>query len=518
MEQQDKVNQYIKETRTWIEGLPPIFSPALMGAGSDGTIRPVAGMHDIRTYGAVGDGSTLNTEAIQAAIDTCAADGGGTVLVPAGRYPFGTIIIKSHVELHLQHGATLLCSTDVADVPLLPKCRYDCMYNVRGTRAFIYAESKHNIAVTGSGTIDGQGAAWTPGPHRGTFDERPRVILFVSCKDVRVEGIRLRNSPSWMQHYLDCDNVQVRGIDVFNHANLNCDGIDIDGCRNITLSDSTFDTDDDGITLKSTGCAPTENVVISNCVVSSFCNAIKAGTESVGGFRNIAIGNCVVKPSRSKSKPAFGGPRIGITGVSLIVVSGGTMEGVAVNNLVIEGTMAPLYVRLGNRANSWVRNTSVPDTGSIRNISISNVVAHSAGTWGSSITGIPGHPVTDVSLSNIRLCNAGGVQAGQYSRVVPEDEHGYPQPDTWGNLPAYGLYLRHVSRITASNLTVATAAPDERVPIWADDVQHMSIRQTRLSGELHASPLVGDTDLTDYDIEPPPGWPGQDGELVSSDR
>lgn len=482
-------------------------------AGPDRAISSSA-VYDIRDYGAAGDGATLETEAIQAAIDGCAANGGGTVVVPAGRYLVGTIIIKSNVKLHLQSGATLLCSTDVEDVPLMPKCGYACMYNVRGTRAFIYAEAQNNIALTGSGTIDGQGAAWTPGPQRATFDERPRVILFVSCKHVRVEGIRLQSSPVWMQHYLDCDNVQIRGIDVFNHANLNCDGIDLDGCRSVTLSDSTFDTDDDGITLKSTGCAPTENVVISNCVVSSFCNAIKAGTESVGGFRNIAISNCVVKPSRSKSRPAFGGPRIGITGLSLIVVTGGTMEGIAVDNLAIEGTMAPLYVRLANRANSWEENSSVPDTGSIRNISISNVVARDAGTWGCSVTGIPGHPVTDVSLSNVKLCNAGGVQAGGYNRVVPEDEHGYPQPDTWGNLPAHGLYLRHVKGLSVSGLTLATAASDDRAPIWADDVQRVSIKQTRLPGEPGTGPFVKGIDMIECDIEPPLGWRGKDGELV----
>src|SRR5690606_11135092 len=116
-----------------------------------------------------------------------------------------------------------------------------------------------------------------------------------------------------------------------NHTNRNNDAVDIDGSRRVVISNSIFDTDDDGITLKSTGFAPTEDVTISNCVVSSFCNAIKAGTESYGGFRNISISNCIIKPSRSKSKPFFNTPRIGITGISLEIVDGGTMEGVTIS-------------------------------------------------------------------------------------------------------------------------------------------------------------------------------------------
>ena len=150
----------------------------------------------------------------------------------------------------------------------------------------------------------------------------------MSCKYIRVEGIRLTNSPVWMQHYLNCEDVIVDKIEVYNHSNYNNDGIDIDGCRRFVLSNSIFDTDDDGITLKSTGMAPCEDVAITNCIVSSWCNAIKAGTESTGGFRNITISNCIIKPSRSKEKPIFNDYPSGITGITVGIVTCSCRNGI----------------------------------------------------------------------------------------------------------------------------------------------------------------------------------------------
>lgn len=136
----------------------------------------------------------------------------------------------------------------------------------------------------------------------------------------------------WMQHYLNCDHVSMRGVNVWNHMNLNNDAVDIDGCRRVSISDCHFDTDDDGLTLKSTGASATENVVITNCSVSSFCNAIKSGTESIGGFRNVSISNCVITPSACRDKLLFDTARHGISGLALEMVDGGIMEGISVNN------------------------------------------------------------------------------------------------------------------------------------------------------------------------------------------
>ena len=470
--------------------------------------------YDIRNFGAVGDGTTLNSSAIQAAIDLCNKNGGGRVFIPAGIWLTGTILMKDNVELHLSHGSTLLGSTRHEDYPRQPTPKFRSHKDIGGFYAIIYAEGVNNIAVTGNGTIDGQGKYQKPRHSGGDQDGRPRNIVFVSCRDIRVEDIRMRASGMWNQHYLNCDNLTVRGVDVYNHANRNNDAIDIDGCRRVTVSDCHFDTDDDGITLKSTGSAPTEDVVITNCTVSSFCNAIKAGTESSGGFRNITISNCVVTPSRSKNKPIFGTPTGGITGISLIIVDGGIMENITIDNIVIDGPVAPIYIRLGNRARKYTKGIPTPGIGKIRNIAISNVVARSYGNYGSSITGLPGHYLENISLSNIQLLSKGNITVNDFREKVAEDEKGYPQPTAWGNLPAFGLFLRHVRGITLDGLIMGVEEPDVRCPVWVDDVEQLSIKQTRLFGPIDSGPFVKGVALTDYKIETPLGWKGKTDQLI----
>ncbi len=469
---------------------------------------------NIKDYGAVGDGKILATKAIQAAVDACHKAGGGKVIIPPGVFLSGTIILKDNVEIHFEHNAILLGSTRHEDYQRQPTPIYRSHKDKGGFYALLYAESAKNIALTGDGTIDGQGAKQKGRHGSGDQDGRPRNILLVSCNDIRVEGLHMRNSGMWNQHYLNCEDVIICDIKVYNHSNRNNDGIDIDGCRRVILADSIIDSDDDGVVLKSTGTAATEDVVITNCIISSFCNAIKAGTESTGGFRNITISNCVIKPSISKRKPIFGTPKIGITGLSLIIVDGGTMEGVTVNNLTIHGTMAPLYIRLGNRARPHSTGVAKPGMGTIRNISINNVVAYGAGAWGSSITGIPDHPVQNISLSNIQLLTAGGVKKDMFKEQVSEDLHGYPQPIRWGNLPAFGLFLRHVRGISLDGVVMGTEEYDVRCPIWVDDVQHISIKQTRLLGMFDSGLFVRGFSLTDYEIEPPLGWKGKANELI----
>lgn len=474
----------------------------------------------ITGYGAVGDGVTLNTRSIQAAIDECAGKGGGNVIIPAGRFLTGTLVMKSHVNLVFEPGSVLLGSTRREDYPLQPLPKYRSLKDqAGGFCALIYAEGAENISLTGSGTIDGQGKLQKPmdNPVAGDIDGRPRNILFISCKDVVIEGIRLMNSGMWNQHYLNCEDVRIAHITVDNHSNENNDGIDIDGCRRFVLSNSIFDSDDDGITLKSTGPAPCEDIAITNCIVSSYCNAIKAGTESSGGFRNITISNCVVKPSASVEAPVFNTPRIGITGLSLELVDGGIMEGITVNNLTIYGTMVPIYVRLANRARPYLPDQPVPGVGAMRNISISNVVAYGAGNWGSSITGIPGHTIKNLTLSNIQLFTEGGVQPGGFNETVKEDEKGYPQPTVWKQLPAYGLYIRHAEGISINGLMLGLKEPDCRPPIMLEDVSGIQIKSGQLRNPDPSTPFVIGKSIRDYDIEKPAGWAGREL-IVTRDR
>jgi polygalacturonase len=434
----------------------------------------------ITAFGAKPGMNYLNTAAINKAINACGKNGGGRVVIPTGLFRSGTILMQDNVELCLEIGATLVASTDIKDFPMQPKTAYRSQKDTVGWRALIFANEVSNIAITGFGTIDGNGALQKPDPNalKGDLDGRPRNILLISCKNVRVEGIRMLNAGIWNQHYLNCEDVVVDKINVYNHANRNNDGIDIDGCRRFTVSNSTFDTDDDAIVLKSTGTAPCENVVITNCIVSSFCNAIKAGTESTGGFKNISISNCVVKPSINPHPPIYGTSK-GIAALSLEIVDGGIMDGVSISNITIEGSDCPLFVRLGNRARKHISSAPEPPFGIMRNIVINNVVAYHTGNYSSSITGIDGHYVENLSLSNVQFYNTGGLKQGEYTAdvsKVKEDERGYPQPTVWKELPSSGLFIRHAKNIQIRGLMLSSERPDPRTPVIAVDVEELQVQ------------------------------------------
>jgi len=435
---------------------------------------------NIKQYGAVSDTTKLSTIAINKAIDVCSRSGGGRVVVPAGNYKTGTIVLKNNVELYLYRGATLYLSTRHQDIPRQKQPAYRSQKDPGGWYAFIYAEGAHNIGISGDGVIDGRGGWQTPRPEAipgGDLDGRPRNILFISCKDVSVKDITMLNAGIWNQHYLNCEDVIVDRIKVYNHANRNNDGIDIDGCRRFVLSNSIIDSDDDAIVLKSTGVAGCADVVINNCILSSFTNAIKCGTESTGGFKNIAITNCVVKISKSKVAPIFGRTNIGITGISLEIVDGGVMDGVTVNNIMIEGTEAPIYIRLGNRARLHTVGAPQPGFGTMKNVHISNIIATSAGNYTSSITGVPGSSIENVTLDNIFFTNKGDVKDDYIkdAKSVSEDEKGYPEPTVWKNLPASGLFVRHVKNISLSNIVFDSVTADVRPAVIGVDVDNISI-------------------------------------------
>ena len=236
---------------------------------------------NVRDLGAVPDGKTLCTEAIQQAIDRCGAAGGGTVYFPPGTYLSGTLFLKSHVTLHLEAGATLLGSTRLADYPLV-KAKVPSRTNAlqspqpdfrRGSRRHFDRRPRHARR---------QRRRLQEQAHDG---RRPLMLRVINCRDVLVENIQMQNSGFWNQHYLACRRVRVQGIRVFNHATYNADGIDIDGCRDFVVSNSFIDSDDDAVCLKSTSDRPCENVLISNCVISSHCNADQNGHRFVGRIR-----------------------------------------------------------------------------------------------------------------------------------------------------------------------------------------------------------------------------------------
>ncbi|MBK9928772.1 MAG: glycoside hydrolase family 28 protein [Saprospiraceae bacterium] len=462
----------------------------------------------ITNFGAVRDGISVNTKAIQAAIDAANKNGGGKVLIPTGVFLSGTLVLKDNVELYLAKGAQLLASARQEDYPRQPQPKYRSLRDQGGWYSFIYAEGATNIAISGNGTIDGQGAKQKGLPNSlgGDLDGRPSNILFISCKKISVSGITLKNSGMWNQHYLNCEDLTINNINVYNHSNRNNDGIDIDGCRRVILTNSIFDSGDDAICLKSTGPAPCENVVISNCVVSSFCNGIKMGTESTGGFRSINISNCIIKPSIHPEKPKEGGnpSAIGITGLSLEIVDGGVMEGISVNNLTIEGTKCPVYIRLGGRNRKHRIDAPETTVGSMRNISISNIIAYGSGNFACSVTGIPGHKIENVKLSNFNIIQQGGLKEGEYLATledVGEVIKGYPQPTNWGNLPVSGLFIRHVDKITVNNFSIDADKYDPRPIFMAQDVNRISIKDVQVGSNCNSKNMIVMKAVEDHFLE-----------------
>lgn len=455
-----------------------LLAAPLLAAGAG----PSAGrVLDIRDFDAKPDGATLCTAAIQKAIEQCATTGGGTVRLPAGSWLSGTIFLRSHVALQLDAGSTLLGSTNRSDY--LHRNADGPSDAAPVVHDLIVGDKLEQIAIRGDGRIVGNGSVW-----RDPKGKRPKAILLSSCRDVLVEGIHIEGTGSWAQHYRDCDHVTLRNITVFNHVSFNNDGLDVDSCRDVTISGCDIDSDDDGLCLKSTSTRPCENVIVSNCKVSSHCNGLKMGTESGGGFRNIQISRCVVS-SPKRSKVIYGKQR-GLAGIALEIVDGGTMDGVSVSDIQIEGVSAPIFIRLGNRARIYKPATVKPGVGTLQNVRLSNITALGCSPLGCAIAGIPDHPVRNVTLENIRLGFEGGEGKETLAKPVPEREEKYPESRMFGTLPAWGFYCRHVNGLTFRNVQLRADQPDLRHAFVCDDAENVVLDKVDAQFSTGAAPLI----------------------------
>jgi polygalacturonase len=409
-------------------------------------------LYDVRDYGAKPDGKTLCTTSIQKAIDTCSQSGGGTVYLPSGTFLSGTIYFKSGVTLRIAAGCTLLGSTDLKNYP--PTVQTFRSYTDNYTdKSLIYGENVENIAISGLGTIDGQGASF-----EGPYKVRPYMIRFIQCRNVTVKDVTIKDSPMWVQHYLACDDVRITGITVRSLVNHNNDGIDIDSCQRVVISDCNINSGDDAIVLKSTSVRICRDVVVSNCILSSRCNALKMGTESNGGFQNIVITGCSIYDTR-------------LAGVALEIVDGGSMDRVIVSNITMNKVGAPIFMRLGNRARPFKANMETPRIGVTRNITISNIEATGANPTGCAISGLPEAKIENVTLSNIRLSFEGGGTKADAEREIPEKPADYPEYSMFGKLSAYGLYCRHVKGLKLFNVQLQLEKPDQRHAVVFEDVE-----------------------------------------------
>ena len=401
------------------------------------------------------------TSKFQHSIDSCSEHGGGIVRVPKGKYTIGTLHLKDNVDLHLDEGAVLLGSTHPEDYT---------------SPALIYASGARNIAITGPGTIDGQGG--DPVFQKGdNGNGRPRIIHFVHCNKVRVENITLKNSPFWVQYYSGCDTVDIRGIKVFSHCNWNNDGLDIDS-RNVTVSGCTIDSDDDALCLKSeTPGIPCANIKVTNCRLASNCNAIKLGTASRTGFRHITISGCTVNAASQdpirhwrQKLEHITADRTVLAGIAVETVDGGESEDIDISHIQMDQVQTPVFIRLGDRQ-SRPRSCLPPAISSLKNVFISHIRATAYSRISSSVTGLPDANLQNIYLSDIHITCPGGGTREDATRRIPEMEKSYPENRIFGNsLPASGFYFRHVKGLSVQDITITPQTPDLRPTFVRDNV------------------------------------------------
>lgn len=439
----------------------------------------------------VGDGKTLNTSAIQTAIDKLSRKGGGKLTLLQGKYLTGAIQLKSGVELHLEAGAELLGSTDPKDYyQLQVGGEGDVVRKDNSKYGLILAQGAKNIRLTGYGTINGRGRElaltidslckagilkdehYSTRLHRPSEIMRPKLFFFSECDGVEITHLTLRESACWGLSFDQCRNMKLDNLTVLNRAYWNNDGIDLTDCADVEVANCYINAADDGICLKSYHLrGVSENIHIHDCHIESSASAVKFGTASWGAFRDIRITNIdVLNTFRSC--------------IAIESVDGARIENILVDGMKARNTGNAIFVKLGNRAGDG--------TGYIRDVTLKNFdvelaagrpdgdydirgpeVSYFHNPFPSSITGYPGHPVQGVVLDSIRIVAPGNASKGMaYVRVdeVPENEKNYPEFTMFGELPAWGFFFRHVDGLTLRNVDLVYVREDFRSPIVKDDV------------------------------------------------
>ncbi|MBK1879095.1 glycoside hydrolase family 28 protein [Pelagicoccus mobilis] len=413
---------------------------------------------------------TDNTEALQAAINHVRDQGGGLIRLLPGVHWSGSLSLCSNLNLEILPGATLK-AVEVPDKIQAYQSSVISRMDTVPWKAFLHADSQSNIRIFGGGTIDGSGDAECYLDGVENSPNRHYGLHFVNCRDIEVQNLSLRNSAFWMQRYFNCDGVKVRSLNVWNHANKNNDGIDIDSSQNVIVSDCHIDASDDTICLKSEGENPCRNVVVTNCILATHASAIKTGTGSVGGFENITISNIVIRRSQSTVMKhpleAWGG----LTGLDLATTDGGAFRNVVISNITMEGLRNPILVRLGNRLSGNVAHqgyagvgddlqgvkndgngAQISGTPRYEDLIIANVIARNVGPWPVIVAGHEGAPVKRVTLRDITI-HMGA--AGTQEDLDTEPNwiaDGYPGYGMFGtHLPAYGLVSAFTEDLVVEN-------------------------------------------------------------------
>jgi polygalacturonase len=441
-----------------------------------------ASVFDVKSYGAIGDGNNLDTTAINKTIEAAAAAGGGTVHFPAGTYLCGSIHLASNTTIYLDQGATIEAKFDpnVYDKPEPnPFDKYQDFGHSHWHNSLIWGEGLENVSIMGPGLINGKGLSRDLNRRDNLPEELlgNKAIALKNCRNVILRDISILKGGHFAILATGVDNLTIDNLKI----DTNRDGINIDCCRNVRISNLSINSPwDDAICLKSSyglGFArATENVTITNCMVTggyelgtlldgtfkrfdpefrvSRTGRIKFGTESNGGFKNITISNIVFDYCQ---------------GLALETVDGGLLEDVTITNITMRDIVnMPIFLRLGSR----MRGPEGVPVGKLRRVNINNLVVYnSASRAASTISGIPGHLIEDVRISNVQIFLQGGGTKEQAIIEVPEKEDAYPEPTMFGTLPAYGFFIRHVKGIELSNIHISTMKEDFRPVFVLYDVK-----------------------------------------------
>jgi polygalacturonase len=437
-----------------------------------------AGIFDVKAFGATGDGKTIDTQAINSAIDAAAAAGGGTVRFPAGTYASFSIHLKSNVQLYIGAGATILS----ADTPATGGTGYDAAepntqweaYQDYGHNHFhnslIWGEGIENASIIGPGLVWGKALSkgYGPGPKAESAGVGNKSIALKLCRNITLRDFSILQGGHFGILATGVDNLTIDALRI----DTNRDGMDIDCCRNVRISNCSVNSPwDDAIVLKSSfalgSAVSCDDVTITNCFVCAGyqlgtmldgtwkpfppgertfkTGRIKCGTESNGGFRNITISNCVFDNCQ---------------GLALESVDGAILEDVSITNITMRDvSSAPFFLRLGRR----MRGPDGAAIGVLRRVNISNVVvSNSASKLCSMVLGIPDHVIEDVKFSNIFIQHQGGGTADDAAFVPAEDETVYPEPGRFQRMPANGFYIRHAKNVELRDVEIRALAADVR--------------------------------------------------------
>jgi len=473
------------------------------------------GVVDVRDFGARGDGKTLDTAAINKAIAAAGSAGGGTVHFSAGTYLSGSIHLMSNVGLYLDHGATIEAAAPTVAAYDEPepnewgdRYKYQDFGHSHWHNALVWGENLHDVSIAGPGLINGAGLVSNDRGPKGAGD---KAISLKNCRNVVLRDVSILHGGWFAILATGVDNLTIDNLKI----DTNRDGIDIDACHSVRVSNCTINSPfDDGICLKSSyglgRARSTENVTITNCQVSGYdegtlldgtfkrgvtdkdgpTGRIKFGTESYGGFKNIVVSNCVFEYSR---------------GLALESVDGGSIEDVSITNITMRDIVsAPIFVRLGRRS----RGPHETPVGAIRRLNISDVTAYNVGAdQGVLISGIPGHPIEDLRMSNVRIVSQGGGGTKEDAVVdPPELESDYPEPARFGRLPAYGLFLRHVKGLEMHHVSLNYLKDEMRPAVFLHDVEGADFDDVKAQ---HGPDLVAFVlrRVKDFWIHNSPGFP-----------